>query len=318
MSKILILLFPSEIDMELRHLRYLLAVADAKSFTGAAAVLHVAQPALSQQIRALEKEVGVRLVDRGARTRGLTEAGDRFARRARAMLEEARAATEEMAAFAGARVGRVRFGSALQSLTEGRLAAALARFHARHPGLEVEFREAHTLPLLDLLEAGALDLALIHRSRGTGGAEPSGLSRAPLEFESLYEEPLLLAVGPRHPLARRREVRWVELSGEEFISYGPGATLRDLVLSRAREAGVTLRMPVSAENLGTVRALVSVGLGVTVLPRAAFGLPGPPVRAVGLTAPRVLRVVTLARNTLRYESPASRTFRDFLRAELGP
>jgi DNA-binding transcriptional LysR family regulator len=305
--------------MELRHLRYFLAVADARSFTAAAARLHVAQPALSQQIRALEKELGVTLVDRGARTRGLTGAGEVFAVRARAILREAQGAADEMAAFAGATRGGVRFGSALQSLTEGRLASSLAKFHRLNPGLFVEFREAHSRPLLDLLARGELDLALVHLGRGEGPPEPvPGPEDAPLEIERVYEEPLVLAVGPRHRLAGRREVRWRDLSNEEFVSYGPGAMLRDLVASRAGQAGVRLRTPFSAENLGTVRALVSAGLGVTVLPRVALTLPGPPVRGIRLVAPRVVRVVALARNTRRYESPAARLFTDFLRAELRP
>ena len=303
--------------MELRHLRYFLAVADAGSFTAAAGILHVVQPALSQQIRALEKELGVTLLDRGARTRGLTEAGRRFALRARALLAEAQGAAEEMSAFAGAAKGTVRFGSALQSLTEGRLASALATFHERHAGLRVEFRETHTRGLLDLLLRGELDLALVHlRGGDTPAVAAPDAPPGALEVERLYDEPLVLAVGPRHRLARRREVRWRELGSEEFIAYGPGSMLRELVTTQAGRAGVTLNMPVSAENLGTVRALVSAGLGVTVLPRVALTLPGPPIRGVRLVDPRVARVVSLARNARRYESPAARLFTDFLRAEL--
>jgi DNA-binding transcriptional LysR family regulator len=303
--------------MELRHLRYFLAVADANSFTAAAARLHVAQPALSQQVRALEKEVGVTLIDRGARTRGLTEAGQRFAALSRGILRDAQGAADEMAAFAGAARGTVRFGSALQSLTEGRLAIALATFHRLHPGLRVEFREAHTRPLLVLLASGDLDLALIHLGKGEEPPAAPGDSGRSLEVERLYEEPLVLAVGPRHRFASRREVRWKDLAGEDVISYGPGAMLRDLVVSKAGQAGVRFRTPVSAENLGTVRALVSAGLGITVLPRVALTLPGPPVRGVRLSSPRVARVVALARNPLSYESPAARLFRDFLRRDLG-
>ncbi len=303
--------------MELRHLRYFVAVADAKSFTVAAEGLHVAQPALSQQIRALEKELGVTLIDRGARTRGLTEAGAGFAVHARSILREAQDAADEMASFAGARRGSVRFGSALQSLTEGRLAPVLASFHELHPGLRLVFREAHTRPLLELLAHGELDLALVHLGKGEGAPAPGpGFDGPPLEIERLFEEPLVLAVGPRHRLARRREVRWKELAEEEFISYGPGATLRDLVESKVRQAGIQMRAPVSAENLGTVRALVSAGLGVAVLPRVVLTLPGPPLHGVRLVAPALARVVSLARNTVRYENPAAGLFRNFLRERL--
>ncbi len=303
--------------MELRHLRYFLAVADAMSFTVAARRLRVAQPALSQQIRALEKEMGVTLIERGARTRGLTEAGTRFALRARRILLEAEGAAEEMAVFAGARGGRVRFGSALQSLTEGRVAKLLARFHRLHPGLRVSFREAHSRPLLDLLARGQLDLALVHLGRGDGASSLRvDLDEPQVAIERLYDEPLVLVVGPRHRLAGRVSVRWKELEEEELVSFGAGSTVRELVAKAARQTGMRMRAPISATNLGTVRALVSAGLGVAVLPRVALSLPGPTLVGLSLTAPRLTRIVALARNTIRYQSPAARTFTDFLRKGL--
>lgn len=303
--------------MELRHLRYFLAVADAMSFTAAAERLHLAQPALSQQIRALERELGVILIERGARTRGLTEAGTRFAVRARRMLLEAEDAADEMGLFAGARRGRVRFGSALQSLTEGRVAGLLAKFHRSHSGLRVAFREAHTRPLLELLSHGRLDLALVHLGQGDdSSALRIDFEGAPVEIERLYQEPLMLAVGPEHRLAGRASIRWKDLAEEEFVSFGAGSTVRELVAQAARQVGVPMRTPISAANLGTVRALVSAGLGVAILPRVALTLPGPPLHGIRLTAPGLVRVVALARNTLRYESPAARVFTDFLREGL--
>ena len=305
--------------MELRHLRYFLAVADAMSFTAAAERLHVAQPALSQQIRALERELGVLLIERGARTRALTEAGARFAVRARRILLESEAAAEEMAGFGSGRHGTVRFGSALQTLTEGVLAELLAGFHRDHPGLRVAFREAHTRPLLSALAHGRLDLALVHLGAGAGDeALRIEFEELPVAIERLYEEPLVLAVGPTHRLAGRKSVRWSELGREEFVSFGAGSTVRELAARAARSAGVPLRAPISAINLGTIRALVSAGLGVSILPRAALALPGPPLRGLALTDPSLSRVVSLARNPIHYESPAARRFADFLRRGLQP
>jgi DNA-binding transcriptional LysR family regulator len=303
--------------MELRHLRYFLAVADAMSFTAAAERLNIAQPALSQQIRALERELGVTLIERGARTRALTEAGTRFAVRARRILLEAETASEEMKGFGSGRRGTVRFGSALQSLTEGSVATLLAAFHRENPGLRVAFREAHTRPLLSELAHGRLDLALVHLGEGAGGGDLRvEFEDYPVAIERLYEEPLLLAVGPAHRLARRASVRWSELGHEEFVSFGAGSTVRELAARAARIADVPLRAPISAINLGTIRALVSAGLGVSILPRAAFALPGPPLRALRLTDPSLTRVVSLARNTIRYERPASLRLAEFLRAGL--
>jgi LysR family transcriptional regulator, transcription activator of glutamate synthase operon len=303
--------------MELRHLRYFLAVADAMSFTAAARRLHVAQPALSQQIRSLERELGVTLLERGARTRGLTEAGQRFAVRARRILLEAESASEEMEAFAGGRRGTVRFGSALQSLTEGRLARILADFHRRNPGLRIAFREAHTGPLIDLLGRGRLDLALIHVG-GDLSPRPTSDSYETVRIDPLYGEPLLLAVGSRHRWADRRTVAWKDLEDEELIAFGSGSTVRQIVAEASRVAGIHPRTPISATNLGTVRALVSAGLGVAVLPEAAFALPGPPLHAIRLVDPAVTRVVSLAWNTARFESPAARALTDWLRDRLPP
>jgi LysR family transcriptional activator of glutamate synthase operon len=305
--------------MELRHLRYFLAIASAKSFTAAAARLHVAQPALSQQLRALEEELGVTLIERGARTRGLTEAGSRFAVRARRILLEATSAAEEMAAFSGARRGRIRFGVALQSLTEARIAGLLAEFHQQYPRLRVSFREAHTRQLLARLAKGRLDLALVHLGKGQGRPTLKvEFKAAPLAFERLYDEPLLLAVGPRHRLAGRASVRWKELANEEFVSFGVGSTIRELVAQAVQQADLRMRAPVSAMNLGTIRALVSAGLGVAVLPEIALTLPGSPLRGLRLTAPSLTRTVSLARNTIRHESPAAHRFTAFLRERLRP
>lgn len=304
--------------MELRHVRYFLAVADAMSFTAAAERLHVAQPALSQQIRALERELGVTLIERGARTRGLTEAGARFAIHARRILLEAETAVEEMTGLGDGRRGTVRFGSALQSLTEGRLATLLAEFHRGYPELRVAFREAHTRPLMERLAHGRLDLALVHlgESGGAGNDLRIAFEGMPVAVERLYDEALVLAVAPGHRLAGRRSVRWKDLSHEEFVSFGAGSTVRDLAARAAKTAGVRLRAPVSAINLGTVRALVAAGLGVALLPEVALTLPGPPLRAVRVTEPSLKRVVALARNTIRYERPAARRFADFLREGL--
>ena len=193
----------------------------------------------------------------------------------------------------------------------------LGRFRGLHPGLGVVFRGAHNEPLLELLAHGRLDLALVHLGPADGSsAGRQDLESAAVQIERLYEEPLVLAVGPSHRLAARISIRWKDLAEEEFVSFGIGSTVRELVADAARQAGVPMRAPVSATNLGTIRALVSAGLGVAVLPRVALTLPGPPLHGIELKAPRLTRVVALARNTIRYESPAARAFTDFLREGL--
>src|SRR4051812_13504293 len=126
--------------MDLRRLRYFAALAEHGHFTRAAESLHVAQPALSQQIRRLEEELGLPLVHRTTRRVALTEAGELLAARARRILAEVDAASAEMADLAGVRAGRVVVG-AMQSLGAFDLSALLAAFHERHPGVELTVRE---------------------------------------------------------------------------------------------------------------------------------------------------------------------------------
>src|SRR5262249_36411663 len=154
--------------------------------------------------------------------------------------------------------GKVRFGSALQTLTEARLPSLMVQFRRRCPEVDIAFQEAHTAPLLELLVDGELDMALVHLGRGEGTPELRvDFELAAVEIDELYEEPLVVAVGPRHRLARRAQVRFDQLAGEELVSFGPGSTVRELVARAAGQAGFHPRAEISAVNLGSVRALVS-------------------------------------------------------------
>src|SRR4030088_3513159 len=145
--------------MELRQLRYCLAVADHLHFTRAAEALHVAQPALSQQIRRLEAELGLELFARTSRSVALTEAGEQVVVRARRILAEADAIGEDVDALRGVLRGRVVVGS-MQSLGPLDLSGLLADFHAQHPGVDVVLREDTTQRMVAMLAADELDLAV--------------------------------------------------------------------------------------------------------------------------------------------------------------
>ena len=145
--------------MELRQLRYVVAVADHLHFTRAAAELHVAQPALSQQVRRLERELGLELFTRTSRTVALTDAGEAVVARARRVLGEIDAIEEDLDAMRGILRGRVELGS-MQSLGPFDLPRVLADFHARHAGVDVVLREETTQRMLAMLRADQLDLAV--------------------------------------------------------------------------------------------------------------------------------------------------------------
>jgi DNA-binding transcriptional LysR family regulator len=303
--------------MEIRQLDAFVAVARANSFTRAARALGVPQPALSQRLRALERELGVVLVERGNRTTGLTEIGQALLVRAERILAEVHDASEQ-AAHAGVGRGTVRLGCALQTLLEGRLAPLLARFRAAHAGIRLVIYEAHTRQVLEQLSRGQLDLALVHLGRaGDDKAVGAEAARAGMSLLRLYREPLVVIVGTSHALARRPSLRLDDLRDEDHVTFAPGATVRELVTAAAAARGIELRVACSTANIGTVRAFVAAGLGVAIVPASASDVPFPRLRAIPLVSPRLERVVTLVRNPSRYESTAVAALREVLVDELG-
>jgi LysR family transcriptional regulator, transcription activator of glutamate synthase operon len=298
--------------VELRHLRSLVMLARERNFTRAARRLRIAQPALSQQIRGLERELGVRLVARTNRTSGLTDAGARLVSRAEQILLAVQDATKEMAACAGEEGGTVRIGCALQTLVEGRLPGLLASFHRRHPRIRLVLREVHTRQVFQLLQRAEVDLGLLHLGRV--GTTVVGLRTAAqtIALARLYSEPLVLIVGPGHPLAGRTQVDLADLRDETFVSFRPGATVREMLLLAARRTGFAPRIGFATANMGSVRAFVSANLGVALVPRCAVEVPSPPLKAIAIASPRLERVITLATNTARYEAPAVKEIRRLL------
>jgi LysR family transcriptional regulator, transcription activator of glutamate synthase operon len=293
--------------MELRQLRYFAAVARREHFTRAAEDLHVAQPALSQQIAQLERELRVRLFDRTSRRVRLTDAGQRLLETAERILSEVERATGEMHQFAGEIRGHVTLGT-LQMLAELRLPKLLRRFHARHPLISIALREGSSDELSAGLRSRTLELALVHFAEG---AAPPGLSAEPL-----FVDELALAVPPAHRLATRRSVRFEELRDERFIGFKPGTAISRTVEAAAAAHGFAPKVAFESGDALTVRALVAEGLGVTVLPREIAEVPGPEVRVVAFVRPKLTRTIALAHLAQRRPSPATRLLGAFLREQL--
>src|SRR5450432_2142513 len=205
--------------MELRQLRYLVALADERQFTRAAAREHIAQPALSQQIRRLEQEVGLALVERTTRRVAITDAGELLVARARRILAEIDAAHFELQDLRGIRGGHVTVG-AMHTMGPVDLALVLAIFHDEHPGVEITVRDQSSEELAEMLRVDELDLAFLSV---TERIESHGLG-----LHQLVSEELVAIVPTAHRLGARRRVRMAELAGERFISYREGARLREL------------------------------------------------------------------------------------------
>lgn len=285
--------------MDLRQLRYLVALAEERNFTRAAAREHIAQPALSQQLRRLEDELGLVLVERTTRQMQLTEAGELLVARARRILAEVDAAGDELEDIRGIRVGRVRVG-AMHTMGPIDVSLPLAIFHRRHPGIELTVREEPSEELATMIRDDALDLAFLSV---TERVESHGLA-----LHQLISEELVVLLPPEHKLARRRRVRMSELRDEEFISYRPGARLRELLFAAGRQAGFEPQVRLESNESQRIRRLVARGMGVAILPRSDAVSPGAEVALAALTEPPLRRDITLAWRQDKRHSPAVAEF----------
>jgi LysR family transcriptional regulator, transcription activator of glutamate synthase operon len=284
--------------MDLRQLRYLVALAEELNFTRAAAREHVAQPALSQQIRRLEEEVGVGLVERTTRRVALTEAGELLVGRARRILGELDAAASELQALRGVDVGHVTIG-AIHTMGPIDLSLALADFHARHPNVALTVREEDSSECAELLRVDELDLAFLSVTEQVESHD--------LGLHQLISEELVVLFPRDHPLAGRDEVRMAELAHEQFISFRQGARLRELLFTASRDAQFEPQVRLESNESERIRRLVSRGLGIAILPRSE-AIPDPGTAVVGLTSPALRRDISLAWRDGRRHSPATAAF----------
>ena len=245
--------------MELRHLRYFVAVAEELHFTRAAERLHIAQPPLSLQIRALETELGVQLFERTRRSVALTDAGHALLIRAREMLSIAQALPEELQRVARGEVGQLRIGfSSTLPLTKV-LRDVVADHRRSLPGVALHLREMHTQLQFDSLRRGELDVGLVRYNERA----PEGI-----RLEVLRRDPLRLVVPSAHRFARRKSVAIAECRDEAFIGFpGDAGTGTAPLLKRlCAEAGFEPNIAQEAREATTQIGLVAAGLGIAVLP----------------------------------------------------
>src|SRR5436190_17347129 len=196
--------------MELRHLRYFVAVAEEENVTRAAERLHVSQPPLSRQIRDLEDELGVSLFERSPKSVRLTEAGRVFLNEARAVLDRVDEATRAVKAISGGASGELHVGFA-PSLAVDILPRALRQFQAEAPGIRVQLHDLSTEEMLSGLRANKIDLALM--------IEQPAAALLGLQTRELSCYKVSVAVSPLHPLAQQKKTTFAELSRERLIGY---------------------------------------------------------------------------------------------------
>jgi LysR family transcriptional activator of glutamate synthase operon len=285
--------------MELRQLRSLVVLAEERHFTRAAARLHIAQPALSQQIAKLEREVGIPLVDRTTRRVALTEAGEVLLAHARRMLSEQAVALAELDELAGLQRGHVSVGAA-QAMGPVDLAELLVEFHNRHAAVELTVREALSVDLNVMVLADELDLAFV--TAVTEGAN--------IDSHELASEALVCVMAHTHPLADLAAIPLAALRDETFIMFAGSATIRGTVEEAALAYGFVPHVGFETSDITRIRALVAAGLGVAIMPRSDAEARGPLVRSAPITERTLVHRVHLCWRRGRRHSPAAQALID--------
>jgi LysR family transcriptional activator of glutamate synthase operon len=293
------------LDMELHQLRYLVLLAEELNFTQAAKRANVAQPGLSRQIRKLEDELGVPLVDRTSRRVALTPAGEDLVERARRVLEEVEQARAVARDSAGLLRGRVAIGTT-QTPGPIDIAQLLEGFHRRHPGVELSLREDLSVMLADRLRSDELDLAFV--------TAIDVRSRRRLEFHPIAHEALVLVAPSDHPLAARESVHVRDLRSERMVAFPHGATIRATFERAAATAGFAPHVAFESNDVTRTQALVERGLGLAILPASDTTRMPSSLVTVALTPGGTLtHEVFVAWRAERRLSPAASAFRTLAR-----
>ncbi|MGW7056306.1 LysR family transcriptional regulator [Streptomyces sp. NPDC054887] len=291
--------------MELRHLEYFVAVAEECHFTRAAQRLMVSQSGLSASVRELERELGTALFARTTRSVGLTDAGRALLAEARRTLAAARAAKDAVAAVQGLLRGTLTVGTE-QCIAGVHVPGLLARFHQRHPQVEIRLRQAGSAQLIEEVGSGRLDLAFAIDC----GDTPRTVRTLPLT-----DEPMLLLCHPDHALGDAGEVSWHELRDEPFIDFHSDWGPRRVGDAAFAAAGVGRQVSLEVNDVHSLLELVRESLGVALVPQHFTRKPeAAGLRAVPLAGARRLTYSSVT--ALPHEegtSPAARGLLGLLR-----
>lgn len=245
-------------NIELRHLRYFIAVAEELHFGHAAARLNISQPPLSQQIQILEQQIGARLFARTNRSVSLTEAGRQFLADSRQILSQVDDAAARAARLHHGETGELRIGFTSSAPFIKAVSDTLSTFRRRYPDVHIQTRETNTREQIVPLNEGALDLGLMRNTQ-----LPDTLA-----WERVLREPLLAMVPRDHPLASQPRVSLRELAREPFVFFDPhvGTGLYDDILGLMRRYDLTPAITKEVGEAMTIIGLVAAGLGVSILP----------------------------------------------------
>jgi DNA-binding transcriptional LysR family regulator len=247
--------------MELRQIRSFLSIADTLHFGRTAELIHLSQPALSLQIRALEEDVGVRLFERNRRKTTLTAAGVAFRDEAARALSQLDQAVRRAKLAANGKLGLLRIGFISTAGSEI-VPNIFRQFRELNPDVEFSLRAITTADQIQMLETGSLDIGFLRLPIGEHSA---------LDVVTVHRERFVLVVPASHRLAKKKKVRLIDVSGQDFVmyqrTYAPG--FHDLIFGMLRDAKVVPNISQSAAELSTLISLVDAHMGVAILPMSA-------------------------------------------------
>lgn len=255
-------------NVELRHLRYFVAVAEELSFGDAAKRLHITQPSLSLQIQSLEQTIGAELFVRRPHVK-LTKAGEALLARAKPILDQTSEAIQLARNVAQGKEGVLRMGIVPSVLLVSSLPRAIRRFRERFPGVELRLLEMSTVEQFEALRIGRIDAGLIRQP-------PKNMEYA---FEIVEKEQLMVVLPSSHPLAERSDVTLSMLANESWILFprSVNTNLYDHLQKIFRNAGITPNVVQEASVIQTQISLVESGLGITVVPAGVRRIQDPGV-----------------------------------------
>ena len=283
--------------LDVKRMAVLREVVARGSFSAAADSLHLSQSAVSQQVAALEREVGLQLLERTSDGPKLTVAGEKLAGHADAVLARLDEAERELAEIAGLEGGRLRVTS-FPTASATLMTLAMSEFRSRHPQIELQFAESEPEEAMPAIRRGDCDVALIFDYLDL----PTEFGRD-VEAEMIYEDPMRVALPPGHPLAASKKVKIADLSDEDWLCGNEPSSCRQHVISACRSAGFEPKISFETDDYQVLQGLVASGLGVGLLPTLAYQDPGVELREIAGQNP-VRRIWSVAR-TAASRSPAT-------------
>jgi DNA-binding transcriptional LysR family regulator len=296
---------------DLKHLRVLKEIAERGSFSAAADALNYTQPAVSQQIAALERQAGAKLVDRTPRGIRLTDAGRALLVHAEAILARIADAEAELEAISGVRGGQVRVAS-FPTGGASLIPLATAAFRDRHPGVEVILSVAGPPDALNSLRAGDIDIAVLVES----GFGPESHDER-IERTHLLDDPMFVALPADHELARKRSLNLADLSDQTWMHDSSSCPDAAVFLRACHAAGFEPQVALENDDYTAIQGFIAAGVGVALIPRLALqGVRDDIVirPLAGRTPARKIVAATLAGS---YRSPATQAMLEILREVSG-